>query len=317
MFEIRPFHNADPPQIAEVWNSQPFQRGLALPVNAPVLEVNIFSKQYFDPKGFLVATRDGRIVGFAHAMFGPCDEGRTVSTAMGTTAMLMLRAGESDNGLADALLGASEEYQRLRGATVHYGGGMNPLNGFYLGLYGGSELPGVLDSDPHQAEHFQRNGYVEASRAVVLQRELIRYRSSTTREARRVRRDTDFQQVFMPTARNWWEASVTCTHDRMRYALVRRTDKQEIASVFFWDIEPLASSWGIPTVGMLDLYVDPDLRRAKVATHLLTEAMRHVQRRGAAMVEAQTMAENTGALALYDALGFKVVDHGTVFRKQP
>ena len=31
--------------------------------------------------------------------------------------------------------------------AVLYAGGINPLNSFYLGLYGGSEIPGVLQSD--------------------------------------------------------------------------------------------------------------------------------------------------------------------------
>ena len=101
----------------------------------------------------------------------------------------------------------------------------------------------------------------------------------------------------------------------MRFALQSRATGQEIASVIFWDIEPLATAWGIPTVGMIDLYVDPESRRSKTATYLLSEALRHIQRRGAAMVEAQTMADNLAAIGLYESLGFTTIDSGSVLRR--
>ena len=315
MFQIRPFRNTDPPYLAEIWRSQPPQRGMAQPVNASMLELYVLSKQFFDPQGLLVATRDGLPIGFAHAGFGCDDSCSQLDCGLGTTQILLVHHKEDDPAIADALIKASEEYQKSRGATVHYAGGVNPLNGFYLGLYGGSELPGILDSDQSQGAHFLRNNYEASSRIIVLQRELLRFRSSFSRDARKVRRDTELEQVFLPKARNWWEACISGPHDRIRYSLRRRSDRQEIASVIFWEIEPLAASWGIPTAGMIELQVDPELRRMKVATHLVSESLRHVQRRGAAMVEVQAMADNEAALGLYDSLGFKVVDHGTVFRR--
>jgi ribosomal protein S18 acetylase RimI-like enzyme len=317
VYQIRAFRNSDPPHLARVWRSQPPQRGLAQPVSAGMLELCVFSKQYFTPGDLLVATRDGEPVGFAHAGFGPTDDGSAVDTSLGSTQMLMLRGDLSEPGLADELIARSEARQRERGASVHYAGGVRPLNAFYLGLYGGSELPGVLDSDPRQAEHFLRNNYHESARVVVLQRELARYRFGGPRETRGLRRDTFLEQTYLPLARDWWEACVTGGHDRIRFALHHRATGAEIARVVFWDIEPLASAWGIPTVGMIDLWVDPEHRRHKVATHLLNEALKLVQRRGAAVVEAQTMAENTAALALYESLGFVAVDRGRVLRRDP
>lgn len=317
MFEIRPFRNSDPPALARVWQSQPPQRGLAQPINSAVLELCVFSKQLFDPEGLLVAVRDGEIVGFAHAGFGPDERGEDADTTLGTTHLLMLRADAQEDDLADALIAGSEAYQKARGATVHYAGGIRPLDAFYLGLYGGSELPGVLESDPTQSAHFARNSYEEASRVIVLQRELARFRFGGARETRQIKRDTSVEQTFSPPPRHWWEACVTSGQDRMRFALRERSTGAEIAHVVFWDIEPLATSWGIPTVGMTDLWVDPSHRRKKAATHLLNESLRLVQRRGAAMVEAQTMAENDGGRALYEAIGFTAIDAGRVLRRGP
>lgn len=317
MFEIRPFRNSDPPGLAAVWQSQPPQRGLAQPINSAILELCVFSKQMFDPEGLLVAERDGEVVGFAHAGFGPDERGLSVDTALGTTHLLMLRADAQDDAIADELIARSEAYQRSRGATVHYAGGIRPLDAFYLGLYGGSELPGLLESDALQAAHFLRNDYEEAGRVVVLQRELVRSRFGGPRETRQIKRDTSVEQTLAPPPRHWWEACVTGGQDRLRFGLRERSTGAEIAHVVFWDIEPLATSWGVPTVGMTDLWVDPAHRRKKAATHLLSEALRLVQRRGAAVVEAQTMAENEGALALYEATGFTRVDTGRVLRRRP
>ena len=318
MFEIRPFRNSDPPGLATVWQSQPPSRGIAQPISAAVLELCVFAKQVFDPQGLLVATRGGEVVGFAHAGFGPDEVGQEVETTLGTTHLLMLRGDVADNGLADELIARSEAYQKSRGATVHYAGGIRPLDAFYLGLYGGSELPGVLESDERQAAHFLRNDYAESARVIVMQRELVRFRfGGGPRDTRQIKRETAVEQTFMPPPRHWWEACVTGGQDRMRFGLRERSTGAEIAHVIFWDIEPLATTWGVPTVGMTDLWVNPEHRRRKAATHLLNEALKLVQRRGAAMVEAQTMAENAGARALYDSIGFTEIDAGRVLRRAP
>ena len=84
-----------------------------------------------------------------HAGFGANDEQTALSTDIGTTYQLMLRADHrNDHAWPTSCLTRSEAYLRDRGAKVIYAGGIRPLNAFYLGLYGGSELPGVLAGDP-------------------------------------------------------------------------------------------------------------------------------------------------------------------------
>ena len=62
------------------------------PVNASLLEQYIFAKPYFDPKGLIVAMHGEEAVGFIHAGFGANDDESNISTEMGTTYQLMLRA---------------------------------------------------------------------------------------------------------------------------------------------------------------------------------------------------------------------------------
>ncbi|MEM6331457.1 MAG: GNAT family N-acetyltransferase [Planctomycetota bacterium] len=316
MFKLRRFHNTDPPHLAEIWRSQPPQRGLMQPMSAGLLEHCVFSRQYFDPEGLIVATRDETPVGFAHAGFGPHDDGAQLDRDLGATQLVMLRTDGSYPRLADELLRASEQYLRSRGAKVLYGGGISPINPFYLGLYGGSELPGVLDSDTGQRELFLRNNYADTGRVVVLQRELARFRTFMSRTQRQLRRELLVEYDPAPTPPDWFEACQFAGTDQVDFTLTRRRDSAVLASVRFWDIEPLASSWGIRTAGMHDLYVEPGFRREGLGSYLLAEAFKEVQRRGIAMIEAHTMADNEAALAFYKKLGFTQVDGGTVLRRQ-
>lgn len=317
MYEFRSFHNSDPPLLAEIWRSQPPQRGLMQPISSHLLEMFVYSKQYFDPQGLIVATLDDKPVGFAHASFGPDETGSQIDRTMGVTQLVMVRSDLHDTPLGDELLAKSEAYLRQHGSTVLYGGGIAPLNAFYLGLYGGSELPGVLKSDAWLTELFQRNSYHLASEVSVLQRDLVRFRSPVSREHRQLRRDMVVQTDLTPRAVNWWWACQQGALDMIGFKLIRRRDDAELASVKFWDVEPLSNTWGVPTSGMLDLHVQEPYRRRKMAGYLLGESFKELQKRGISMVEAQTMATNTPALSLYDSLGFTQVDAGQVFRREP
>ncbi|MEM6799468.1 MAG: GNAT family N-acetyltransferase, partial [Planctomycetota bacterium] len=286
------------------------------PMSAGLLEHCVFSKQYFDPEGLIVATRDGAPIGFAHAGFGPNEEGGVLDRDLGVTQLVMIHGSADYPRLADELLRASEHYLRTHGAKVLYGGGISPINPFYLGLYGGSELPGVLDSDTKQRELFLRNGYEDTGRVVVLHRELARFRTFMSRSQRQLRRELIVEYDPAPPPDHWFGACQTAGADQLAFSLTRRRDEAVLASVRFWDIEPLASSWGIRTAGLCDLFVEPDYRRGGLGSYLLAEAFKEVQRRGISMIEAHTIADNAPALEFYKKLGFTQVDGGTVLRRR-
>jgi len=286
------------------------------PVTAALLEQLVFSKPYFDPAGLTVALRDNVPVGFVHAGFGANDEQNALGTDLGTTYQLLLHADHRDDALADELLARSEAYLRDRGANVIYAGGIRPLNAFYLGLYGGSELPGVLAADPIFHDACRRHNYKEIDRVHILQLELAAFRPPITRTQRQLRREMVCQEIPSPAARSWWEACTTGAFERIRFLLTRPSSCAPLADVWFWDIEPLSTSWGQPTAGMFDLNVASDQRRIGLATFLLGEAFDRLRSRGIMLVEAQTMRQNVPALTLYNKLGFKQIDEGIVYRKE-
>jgi ribosomal protein S18 acetylase RimI-like enzyme len=315
VYQFRPFRNSDPPRLAEIWRQQPPQRGVMQPMTASLLEQNVFSKPYFEPEGLIVAL-DGQVpVGFVHAGFGPNAEQTAIDTDVGTTYQLMLQAEQRENGLPDELLAHAEGYLRERGARVLYAGGVRPLNGFYLGLYGGSELPGVLASDMVLNAAAIRSGYREIDRVVVLQLELAGYRPAISRDQRRLRRELMFTESGNPPHATWWDACTMGAFERVQFSLAAPGSQQSLASVSFWDIEPLSSTWAVPMSGMIELEVSLTRRRQGLATYLLGEAFERLRNRGVLRVECQTMCQNAPALALYEKLGFTRVDEGIVYRK--
>ena len=301
--------------MAAIWRGQPPQRGLLQPVTAPLLEYGVFSKLHFDRHGLIVALRDERPVGFVHAGFGPSDDGLSLDTSMGTTQILMVEPAERETTLADELLAHSEEYLRSRGATVIYAGGVNPLNSFYLGLYGGSEIPGVLQSDVLLQTACRRRNYREIDRVQILQCDLARVRPPVSRELRLIKRTMQAVEVIDPPPDTWWEACVWGSLQRDCFQLVETATGRIVAWAAFWDMQPLSAGWGMSTAGLFELYVPPELRRRGYASYLIGEAIRVLRRRGIATIEAQTMASNEAATAYYTKLGFTEIDHGIIFRK--
>jgi ribosomal protein S18 acetylase RimI-like enzyme len=197
-----------------------------------------------------------------------------------------------------------------------YAGAIQPLNGFYLGLYGGSELPGVLDSAPRAQYLFKSQGYREIDRVCVLSRDLAGFRAPVDRVQIQIRRRTIVQVTNDPPARTWWEACTWGGLERTRFELSSRDGEGLLATATYWTIEPLAHSWGVRAAGLIELEVEPAQRRQGLATFLLSDALRQLQSQGTSLIEVQTMQHNTAALQLYQKLGFHQIDQGAVFRKE-
>lgn len=311
----RPFRNSDPPALAEIWRSQPPERGLVQPLSADQFEQLVLAKPYFENTGLIVALDGSQPVGFAHAAFGPTDNEEGLSTLLGVTCLVMVRPNYQGRGIGKQLLGHSEAYLRQRGAQVLYAGGIRPLNGFYLGLYGGSELPGVLDSAPRAQRLFLSSGYREIDRVMVLHGDLTRFRAVVDRRQMQIRRRTKIESLADPPLRTWWEATTVGGFERTRFQLFAREGGPPLTTATFWDIQPLSASWGVHAAGLMDLDVSAEHRREGLATFLLCEAFRQLSSQRISLVEAQTMQHNAPALALYKKLGFEVVDQGAVYRK--
>ncbi|MEX2141838.1 MAG: GNAT family N-acetyltransferase [Pirellulales bacterium] len=316
LIHYRSFRNTDPPLLTELWRSCAERRSLVQPLSTADFEQFVLNKPYFDREGLWLAIEGEQLQGFVHAGFGPSEDESTLSTELGVTSIVVVRPGPEQTQIAEALLQHSEEYLRGRGAQVLYGGSVRPLNPFYLGLYGGSEQPGVLDSDPAMQRLFLGHGYREIDRTVVFQRTLADFRAPVDRNQMQVRRSTQVAVVDEPPAKTWWEACTLGEFECVEYQLLDRGLGKQLASATLRGIEHTATNPGVRASGLVDVHVASQALHQGLATFLITEALKELQHQGVGVVEAQTMQRNAAAIGLYKKLGFTRIDSGAVYRKE-
>jgi ribosomal protein S18 acetylase RimI-like enzyme len=314
LISYRAFRNTDPPLLAKLWNTAGTERGLAPNLSPAQFELAIVSKPYFEREGLILAFDNATPVGFVHGGFGAREDRNGLDRQLGVSCMLMVAPSHRRQGIGRRLLQLSEEYLRGRGAEVLYLGGVRPLDPFYAGLYGGSELPGLLDSAV-VAGFCQATDYVAIDHTVTLHGGIEECCPAIDRRQLLLRRSTTIEEIPDALAATWWEACTFGDAFRVRFEL-RSRDGAVLGSALFWDQGPLAARWGVPTLGLTELDVSASRRRAGIATALLSEAFRRLAQQGFRLIEVQTMVHNVAALALYKKLGFQQIDQGTVYRKK-
>jgi ribosomal protein S18 acetylase RimI-like enzyme len=316
MLQFRAFRNTDPPRMTEIWRSRAGDPALLQPVSVDLFEQLVFGKLHFDHAGLTLGFDDGRPVGFAHASFGPDADGRRISTETGVICVIVVRPDCDEAAVAAGLLDHCEAYLREHGARVLYGGGVPPLSPFYAGLYGGCELPGVLDSDKVSRALYPARGYAAVDRTFLLQRDLSTFRARVDRQEMQCRRRLLVQVLMDSPARNRWEALTAGDFDSTRFELVPRGGGRPVAYAVV-----RATEWGNVSrsgriAGLVDLFVEPASRREGLATHLMGELARVLTSQGVAFVEAQSLERNDALVQFYRKLGFQQIAEGVVYRKE-
>ena len=318
MIRYRPFRNSDPPALAELWNRMILQTGAVGPIRAHELDDHAFGSVVFDRAGLIVAERENRVVGFVHAGFGPDQpvESSTpfaVSTSLGTIAMLVTEPESDRTDLASGLILQAERYLRQSGAKVLYAGGQFPLNPFYWGLYARSEGSGVLDGHPSFPQILKAMGYESISTTVALEFDL---EGPDPRDPRGViiRRQTRLDIDDDPVPSSWWENQALSEFRLTSFRLVRRSDGAELARATTWDMSWFGRQDGQARLGLIAVEVSPAHRRQGFGRFLVSEVIRWARPLSIGLIEVQTPATNQPALALYQSLGFQVIDQSTVYR---
>jgi ribosomal protein S18 acetylase RimI-like enzyme len=284
------------------------------PMTTAELEAGVFSKPYFDRRGLIVATENDNIVGFAHAGFGPTADQKGIDTRVGSTLLAVVPPHSSEQEISDQLLVRCERYLRECGATCLLGGGSDVYRGFYLGLYGGSDLPGILDSSSMMQQMFERAGYRQQQRITVHRRPLEGFRVPVNRLHIAIRRRTVMHVIDEPERRTWWEAATTTGVALRRYELRNKTD-DVLGSATFWDMQPLSQGWGVVAAGLLHVDIEGPRRRQGLAQYLIAEAMHDLSQEGVALIEAHTTDANVPASKLFEKLDFSQSGQGILFEK--
>jgi ribosomal protein S18 acetylase RimI-like enzyme len=147
-----------------------------------------------------------------------------------------------------------------------------------------------------------------------MRRSLAGFRPPVSRQQMALRRATTLRVIDEPARRTWWEAATTTGIAMRRYEL-RDEAEMLLGSGTFWDMQPLATAWGVHATGLMRVDVDGGQRRQGYAKYLLAEALHDLAQEGVALAETHVSEANEAAIKLFFKLGFEATGHGTVFRR--
>lgn len=314
VIHYRSFRNTDPPALAQIWNEAFIGRGAVKLAHSSPLEFHVLAKPYFDPAGLILALDDGVPVGFGHAGFGPNEAQSALDTAAGVICAVGVRPTHRRRGIATELLRHCETYLNGRGARTLHAGQRWPLSPFYLGLYGGSDLPGFLASDPDAEPFLTRQGYRVADTILVLQRRLDKPLTLVDPRFAAHRRQFEVRMAPRGKGGTWWRETVLGPVEVLEFQLAEKGG-QTVARADLWEMEGFRWRWNVAPVGLLHVEALPNLRRQGLAKFLIGQMMRWLQEQYFNLVEVQIPQGCEPAVQLFRALGFEQVDTGKVYHK--
>jgi ribosomal protein S18 acetylase RimI-like enzyme len=312
----RHFRNADPPAVAHLWNEALTHRGAVELRSHTPLDNAVFNKPYFDPRGFLVAEDDaGKMIGFAHAGFGPNEESSALDFSLGIVCAVIVRPDHRRKKVGAELLRRCESYLHDGGAKTIVAGPTRPNKPFYLGVYGGSNAPGFLKSDPDAEPFFLAHGYQVDRRVLVFDRRLDVALNIVDARFGPLKRKYEPQALPQARLGSWWRECVFGPLEPSEFRLDDKSTGQTAAKALFWEMTDYGWRWGAPPAGIIDVLVRNDLRRQGLGKFLLVQMLKHLQEQYFAVAEVQVPAEDETAAKLFRALGFVQVDEGVSYKK--
>jgi ribosomal protein S18 acetylase RimI-like enzyme len=317
MIEFRPFHNTDPPRISQLWNDACLGFGAALDFPNEALDMLVLSEHYFDRQGLIVAMDDGEAVGFVHAGFGFNAEGTGISFEEGVICAVIVRNDFRRQGLGRQLVARAEEYLIRRGAKSIYAGESNRRNPFYLGLYGGAESVGFLESDKNADPFFKALGYEPLQKYELLRRSLVVAKEPFDPRGVAIKRTMKLAILDTPPGANWWWMTRYGRFESLSFVLAPNSGGTPPALVSCWGMEFHAQTRGERTVGITGLSVDENERRKGLGRTLVSEMMRRLREDLVGQAEVAVRADDPAGLGLFQSLGFTPFDTGVVYRKRP
>ena len=288
----------------------------AHPLTVEAFERLILGKLYFDRDGLLVAECDGQVVGLAHGGFGPDEEQTDLDHTFGTISVVVVHPAHRRRGLGCRLLQAVEQYLHGRGSTTIYAMGMWPVCPFYVGLYGGSEMAGVLSSNAPTIALLRRCAYEPVADCVVMRRGMDQAPCVSDIRFRALRRQYQVEISVDTTDRTWWWQQVYGCFEGERIMLRDMQTRRVVASAYYWDMAEFARGGQGPMVGVIDVQVDESHRRQGVGKYLMAQLLSRLEGYYVSTVEVLTMQANQAAQGLYSGIGFEAVERGTAFKRK-
>ena len=317
MVDYRPFRNADPPAIREIWRTAGLGRGAATGIGNDAFDFCNYSQPYFDRAGLILACdpSDGRVVGFVHAGFAASDDGSALDRSRGVVCAVVVRPSDRRRGIGRELLHRAEAYLRDRGAIEILAGPARDADPFFFGLYGGTRPSGFLESDPLASVFLTHCGYEPSARHGVYHRNLTAGRDPANYRIVSIRRKSELGFADVPPHADWWWFTHIGRLDSINFLLLPRGGGEPTAQLTAVGLDVYLNTWNERAVGLCDLHVRDDLQGKGYGQTLVIEVLRRLRQELVQTVEIHSDESHKSVLSVINATGFERVDTGVVYRK--
>jgi len=312
----RSFRNGDPPQLLQLWHACGLGRGAAEGFTCDAFDLLVFSPQYFDPQGLIVAVDDQRqIIGFVHAGFG-CDlSGGDIDLTAGVICMVMVHPQHRRQGIGCELIRRAEEYLRSRGTTEIQAGSAEPRDPFYLVLYGGAEPAGFLESDSLARPFLTALGYQPARERWIFHKDLTDPNEAVDFKVVMNRRQMQLALTDEPPLLSPWWVTRYGRLDSIRFVEVPRTGGAPVAEVTIFGLDLYAEKWQERPAALTGLFVAPELRGKGYAKTMLLDVFRRLREESITIAEIHCEGGDEPAVKLLKGVGCRQIDTGIIYRK--
>ncbi len=313
----RHFRNTDPPFLLLAWNESFLTRGAAVASNLATFERYALNKPYFDPEGLIVAWDESKdqIAGFCHAGFGPNAEGSAVDKTRGVICAIVVRPEYRRGGTAGELLRRAEAYLAHNGSTSILAGPIKPAKPFYVGLYGGSNAPGMLLSEPGAHPFLTKMGYLPESQTLVFRRRLQGAINIVDTRFGQLAKKYEPQVISGYSFSSWYRECCMGALEPNEFQLQSRQTGNWAARCLFWEMREYQSKYGTMPSGIIDVQVRQEFRKQGLAKYMLYQILKYLQEIQTGLVEIQVNEPDTAGIRVVRALNFEHVDTGVSFRK--
>jgi GNAT superfamily N-acetyltransferase len=316
---FRTFRNSDPPAIRELWNDRAqHARGCAWLSGCDHLEQFIFSKPYFDRNGLIVALEGKEMVGFCLSGFASDESGEVLDRDRGAICLLVVHEEHRRQGIGRELVRLSRDYLSSHGAKEQFLGAMPNVNPFGLGIYGGADSPGILQSDQDMVAFAQALGCEPVEHVLVMQLNL-ESEIEKIEDARLplLRRTARIYSESFPEMDTWWQAATVGSTFCYRYDLVIEQDRDTeipVGAAIVWDMDTFSTAWNVRAFGFSDFFIEPAFRRKGYAKLFMQSILKHLRDNRVGLLEIQIEAHNAPGRAMLEMLHFEKVDSGSLYR---
>lgn len=315
MIEYRSFRNGDPPHIAAIWNASRLGPNAADTLSSETFEFTNYAQTYFDSNGLIVACSEGRIIGFTHAGFAVNADETALDTTHGVICMVLVHPDFRQQQIGQELVRRAEAYLINSGVQKISAGPSPSRDPFYVGLYGGVQPAGFLDSETHTAPFFASLGYSPYERNLIFWRNIAGANPPMNFKLMSIRRKTQLAVVEGPQNRSWWWHARYGRLDNIQFALATKETMEPLAVVTVIGLDFYIERWRQRAVGLIDLKILAPDQPPEYGETLLVEIGKRLREELVTRVEIHTREDDTVLRSQVESAGFEQVTAGTTFEK--